>query len=260
MSIIIVCAILLFVLFYNKTLDGQKFLNDNEKYFEILREEDYNFLLFAKYGDDLDCDELYKKRISSSLLTGFIVLALLISNFSLVYLIVVLVITFVVFKIPYFQLKSYYKKHLHEIDLLLPYYLKSLEILIQHYTVPVALGKSIPDAPEIFRPGLRKIIEEINAGDASIDPYMEFANTYPVRDSMRMMRLLYRLGIGSQERKHERLMMFSKSVSSLQNKAREVKYQERLDYMENQTMIMLVVTGFGVMLIIVVSMLMMFNV
>ena len=47
MSIIIVCAILLFILFYNKTLDGQKFLNDNEKYFEILREEDYNFLLFA---------------------------------------------------------------------------------------------------------------------------------------------------------------------------------------------------------------------
>ena len=260
MSIIIVCAILLFVLFYNKTLDGQKFLNDNEKYFEILREEDYNFLLFAKYGDDLDCDELYKKRISSALIVGFIVLALLISNFSLVYLIVVLVITFIVFKIPYFQLKSYYKKHLHEIDLLLPYYLKSLEILIQHYTVPVALGKSISDAPEIFRPGLRKIIEEINAGDSTIDPYMEFANTYPVRDSMRMMRLLYRLGIGSQERKHERLMMFSKSVSSLQNKAREVKYQERLDYMENQTMIMLVVTGFGVMLIIVVSMLMMFTV
>ncbi len=260
MSIIIVCAILLFILFYNKTLDGQKFLNDNEKYFEILREEDYNFLLFAKYGDDLDCDELYKKRISNALLTGFVILALLISNFSLVYLIVVIVIAFLVFKLPYFQLKSYYKKHLHEIDLLLPYYLKSLEILIQHYTVPVAIGKSIDDAPEIFKPGLRKIVEEINAGDSTIDPYMEFANTYPVRDSMRMMRLLYRLGIGSQERKHERLMMFSKSVSSLQNKAREVKYQERLDYMENQTMIMLVVTGFGVMLIILVSMLMMFSV
>ena len=43
---------------------------------------------------------------------------------------------------------------------------------------------------------------------------------------MRMMRLLYRLGIGSQERKQERLMMFSKSVSSLQNKAREQKYKD----------------------------------
>ena len=259
MSIVIVCAILLFVLFYNKTLDGKKFLADNEKYFEILREEDYNFLLFAKYGDDLDCDELYKKRISTALIVGFIFLAITISDFSFVNLIIVLVIMFGVFKLPYMQLKSFYKKHLHEIDLLLPYYLKSLEILIQHYTVPVAIGKSIADAPEIFRPGLKKIVERINTGDSSIDPYMEFANDYPVRDSMRMMRLLYRLGIGSQEMKHERLMMFSKSVSSLQNKAREVKYKERLDHMENQTMIMLVVTGFGVMLIILVSMLMMFN-
>lgn len=259
MSIVIVCAILLFVLFYNKTLDGKKFLADNEKYFEILREEDYNFLLFAKYGDDLDCDELYKKRISSALIVGFIFLAVTIADFSFVNLIIVLVIMFGIFKLPYIQLKSFYKKHLHEIDLLLPYYLKSLEILIQHYTVPVAIGKSIADAPEIFRPGLKKIVERINTGDSSIDPYMEFANDYPVRDSMRMMRLLYRLGIGSQEMKHERLMMFSKSVSSLQNKAREVKYKERLDHMENQTMIMLVVTGFGVMLIILVSMLMMFN-
>jgi hypothetical protein len=259
MSIVIVCAILLFVLFYNKTLDGKKFLADNEKYFEILREEDYNFLLFAKYGDDLDCDELYKKRISTALIVGFIFLAITIADFSFVNLIIVIVIMFGIFKLPYIQLKSFYKKHLHEIDLLLPYYLKSLEILIQHYTVPVAIGKSIADAPEIFRPGLKKIVERINTGDSSIDPYMEFANDYPVRDSMRMMRLLYRLGIGSQEMKHERLMMFSKSVSSLQNKAREVKYKERLDHMENQTMIMLVVTGFGVMLIILVSMLMMFN-
>ncbi len=259
MSIVIVCAILLFVLFYNKTLDGKKFLADNEKYFEVLREEDYNFLLFAKYGDDLDCDELYKKRISTALIVGFIFLAVTIADFSFVNLIIVIVIMFAVFKLPYMQLKSFYKKHLHEIDLLLPYYLKSLEILIQHYTVPVAIGKSIADAPEIFRPGLKKIVERINTGDSSIDPYMEFANDYPVRDSMRMMRLLYRLGIGSQEMKHERLMMFSKSVSSLQNKAREVKYKERLDHMENQTMIMLVVTGFGVMLIILVSMLMMFN-
>ena len=259
MSIVIVCAILLFVLFYNKTLDGKKFLADNEKYFEILREEDYNFLLFAKYGDDLDCDELYKKRISTALIVGFIFLAITIADFSFVNLIIVIVIMFGIFKLPYIQLKSFYKKHLHEIDLLLPYYLKSLEILIQHYTVPVAIGKSIADAPEIFRPGLKKMVERINTGDSSIDPYMEFANDYPVRDSMRMMRLLYRLGIGSQEMKHERLMMFSKSVSSLQNKAREVKYKERLDHMENQTMIMLVVTGFGVMLIILVSMLMMFN-
>ena len=69
------------------------------------------------------------------------------------------------------------------------------------------------------------MIEKINSGDSSIDPYMEFANEYPVRDSMRMMRLLYRLGIGEQEKKQERLLMFSRTVSNLQNKARETKYK-----------------------------------
>ena len=173
-------------------------------------------------------------------------------------LVVATVVAFGVFKLPYLQLKSYYKQHLQEIDIMLPYYLKSLEILIQHYTVPVAIGKSIGDAPEIFKPGLRRMIDRINSGDATVDPYMEFANNYPVRDSMRMMRLLYRLGIGSQERKQERLMMFSKTVSSLQNKARETKYKERLNHMESQTMIMLVCTGIGVMLVILISMMMMF--
>ena len=168
------------------------------------------------------------------------------------------VVAVVVFKMPYTDLKNYYKQHLHEIDVMLPYYLKSLEILIQHYTVPVAIGKSIADAPDIFKPGLRKMIDRINSGDSTVDPYMEFANTYPVRDSMRMMRLLYRLGIGSQERKQERLMMFSKTVSALQNKARETKYKERLNHMEGQTMVMLVATGIGVMLVILISMMMMF--
>ena len=138
---------------------------------------------------------------------------------------------------------------------MLPYYLKSLEILVQHYTVPVAIGKSINDAPDIFKPGLRELIEKINSGDSSINPYMDFANEYPVRDSMRMMRLLYRLGIGGQEKKQERLLMFSKTVSSLQAKARETKYRERLNHMEQQTMIMLIVTGVGVMVIILSSML-----
>ena len=37
---------------------------------------------------------------------------------------------------------------------------------------------------------------------------MAFARRYPVRDSMRMMRLLYRLSLGSQERKQEQLIVF----------------------------------------------------
>ena len=88
---------------------------------------------------------------------------------------------------------------------------------------------------------------------------MDFAKEYPVRDSMRMMRLLYRLGLGSQENKQEQLMLFSKTVSTLQNKSREQKYQERLDRMESKTMVMLFTTGGGVLLLLMISMMMMIN-
>ena len=51
MEIVFVAVIVLFVLVYNNTIDKQKFINDNKRYVEILREEDYNFLVFAKYGE-----------------------------------------------------------------------------------------------------------------------------------------------------------------------------------------------------------------
>ena len=267
MEILIVGAIIIFVLIYNNTIDKDKFFADNQKYLEAFKEDDYQFLVYARYGEDVDIDQLYSKRITSAIIGFLVVLVLtitgnnsaeIINSQFFLNLVLASVVAVVVFKAPYTQLKSYYKKHLHEIDVMLPYYLKSLEILIQHYTVPVAIGKSIDDAPDIFKPGLRRMVERINSGDATVDPYMEFANTYPVRDSMRMMRLLYRLGIGSQEKKQERLMMFSRTVSTLQNQPRETKYKERLNHMESQTMIMLVVTGVGVMLIILISMMMMF--
>ena len=87
---------------------------------------------------------------------------------------------------------------------------------------------------------------------------MDFAKEYPVNDSMRMMRLLYRLGLGEQEKKHQQLLSFSKSVSALQEKSRQEKYKARLAKMESMTMMMLVFTGGGGMVLLLVSMLMTF--
>jgi hypothetical protein len=47
--------------------------------------------------------------------------------------------------------------------------------------------------------------------------------------------------------------MFSRGVSALQNKAREQKYRDRLKVMENKTMVMLGVTGAGVMGLLLLS-------
>lgn len=165
MEIIIVGAIIMFVLVYNNTINKDKFFADNQKYLEALKEDDYQFLVYAQYGEDVNVDQLYSKRVTMGFVAFLFVLVLSISKNNSVdiinsqfflNLVLSLAAAFGVFKLPYIQLKGYYKRHLQEIDVMLPYYLKSLEILIQHYTVPVAIGKSIADAPEIFKPGLKK--------------------------------------------------------------------------------------------------------
>ena len=259
MEIFIVGAIFVFILVYNRNIDGEKFIQDNKMLLDKLKEDDFEFLVAARYGDKKTPDEIFPKRFKNGGLVIVIFLFVFLTELSLINIVLSILVGYFVYKIEYTNLKKYYKRHLHEIDVMLPYYLKGLEILVQHYTVPVALAKSIPEAPDVFKPGLREMIAKIDAGDSSIQPYMDFANQYPVRDSMRMMRLLYRLGLGSQERKQERLLMFSRTVSNLQAKARDQKHKERIEHMEGQTIVMLVATGAGVMVLILIAMIYMFT-
>jgi len=249
-EILLVGVVVFFLFIYNGTISTSKFFGENKGIFEMLQERDYEFLLRAKYGDRVyDVSQVFRKRVFQGLIAILVTLFLFLSNLKAVYILLSVVIGYLVFKSQYMDLRKFYKKHLNTIDALLPYYLKSLEILVQHYTVPVALARSIEDAPDVFKPGLRELVAKIEAGDSTVDPYMDFANQYPVRDSMRMMRLLYRLSLGEQDKKHEQMLSFSKTVSSLQLKAREQKYKARLSTMESQTMKMLMCTG-GVSLIL----------
>ena len=253
--IVVIAVVLIFIV--NKIVSPKSILGQVNPILKKLMEKDYEFLLRVKYKDaDLDINALFSRRIRDGILiTAVVIFMLAITGFfSYMYVLFAFVAGFVTFKSGYTKLKRYYKARLHYMDSMLPYYLKSLEILVQHYTVPVALSRSIDTAPEIFRPGLRKLVNKIDEGDSSIQPYIDFANEYPVRDSMRMMRLLYRLGLGSAQDKHEQIMMFSRTVSSLQNKAREIKYKERLESIEKRTMVMLFVTGGGVLLVLFMSM------
>ena len=255
---VIIIILIFIVLEVTGSISLNKFVKDNQEYFKALKESDYEFLLKAKYGDGIDSDRLFSARIRDGAIVMVLCIFLFINSLDYTKVIVSIVAGFGMFKLSYIKLKNYYKAHLHEIDSMLPYYLKSLEILIQHYTVPVAIGKSLEDAPKIFQEGLKELLQKINAGDSSITPYMDFAKDYPVRDSMRMRRLLYRLGLGSQERKQEQLLQFSRSISSLQQKARETRYKNRLEKMESKTMVMLVCTGVGVMLLLIISIMNMF--
>ena len=257
---VMILGILLYVILeYNGSISTNKFIIDNQDIFKKLKEKDYDFYAKARYGDSIDVEALFNARLKNGLIVIFLLIFTFISKLSYINCIFSVIVGYGVYKLNYLKLRKYYKTHLHEIDIMLPYYLKNLEILVQHYTVPVALGKSIDEAPEIFRGGLNDLIAKINAGDSTINPYMDFARDFPVRDSMRMMRLLYRLSLGRQERKQEQLLTFSRNISNLQQKARETRYKERLEKMESKTMVMLISTGVGVMVLLIISILMLFT-
>ena len=256
---VIISVIVFFVFWYNQIIDVNKFFKDARGLFMFLMEDDYKFYVMMKYGEKANVYDLFEKRVRDAIICMAALVIVFWTRMSYIYVILIVIVGFLAFKSQYMSLKNYYKKNLTRINTMLPYYLKSLEILIQHYTVPVAMAKSIDSAPDIFKPGLKRLIARIEDGDSSVQPYMDFANEYPVRDSMRMMRLLYRLSLGAQENKQEQLLAFGRTVSSLQNKAREYKYKERLDSMEKRTMIMLASTGGGIMAIMLFAMMMLMN-
>ena len=80
MEIIIVGAIIIFVLIYNNTIDKDKFIADNQKYLESLKEDDYQFLVYARYGEEVDIDQLFSKRVSYAFIAFLVVLVFSISN------------------------------------------------------------------------------------------------------------------------------------------------------------------------------------
>lgn len=262
MEFILIGLIVLFLFHYNNRIDAKKFISDIGPQMHFMMEKDYLMLVSAKYGteDPKDIEKLFSIRIRNGLVTIVLFIFMFLSNITFINFILAFILGYAVFKMPYMQLRNYYRANLHNINMLLPYYLKSLEILIQHYTIPVALGRSIDTAPEIFKPGLTRLVTKIANGDATIEPYMDFAKEYPVNDSMRMMRLLYRLSLGSQENKQKQLLMFARSVSALQSKSRDMKYQGRLESMEKRTMLMLMVTGGGILMLLMLVMFMMMQI
>ena len=167
-EIFIIGVILVFIFIYSGKISMNKFVEDNLDLFHLLKEKDYEFLLLAKYGDKVyDADQVFMKRVRNGALVMVVLLFLFISDLSFLNILLCVVIGFLAFKMPYLQLRNYYKNHLNEVDSLLPYYLKGLEVLVQHYTVPVALARSIEDAPEVFKEpiedmSLNELFEIIN--------------------------------------------------------------------------------------------------
>ena len=126
MEIFLVGAILLFIFIYSGKINTSEFADSNKDLIMLLKEDDYDFLLINKYGDRVyDPNEVFMKRVRKAGLIIIMMVAFFISSMSFLNIIIAFIIGYVVFKMEYLSLRSYYKAHLSEVDSLLPYFLRN---------------------------------------------------------------------------------------------------------------------------------------
>ena len=122
-------AVIALIVFYIFTKSGRisisKLIADNEMYLRKLKESDYDFYVRAKYGDSVNPDLLFNKRLQNSFIVIIVIFCLLLKNMSYVYVLVCLIVGFAFFKVDYLNLRNYYKKHLNEIERLIKEYNKT---------------------------------------------------------------------------------------------------------------------------------------
>ena len=107
MEVIICGALILGVLLYNNTIDGKKFLKDNDVLFNFLRESDYDFLVAARYGESVDPNVLFNKRLKMAFITIVIFLFIFLTELSAINIVLSILIGYLVFKSNYTSLKKY---------------------------------------------------------------------------------------------------------------------------------------------------------
>ena len=93
-EIAVIGVLLVVLLLAQGKIDGNKFIKDNEKIFKLLREDDYDFLVEAKYGDGVDANALFEKRVKDGLLVLLLLVVIFIGNLSFLNLIVCFIIAF----------------------------------------------------------------------------------------------------------------------------------------------------------------------
>ena len=75
-EIIVIAVIIFFVMTYTGRLDLNKLFADNEILFRRFKEEDWDFLVRAKYGDGVSPDILFAKRIKNAFLIFLLIISI----------------------------------------------------------------------------------------------------------------------------------------------------------------------------------------
>ena len=84
-----------------------------------------------------------------------------------------------------------------EIEKMFPRWLMVVSLLLQTENVQVAIYRSYDDAPEILKPGLQRLMNELKTMPDSMAPYMNFLEGYTLPEVHSAMKMLYSVSEGT---------------------------------------------------------------
>ena len=84
-----------------------------------------------------------------------------------------------------------------EIEKELPLWLLNLSLLIQQDNIENSIAKSLPDAPAVLKPAIRKLNSELAETSEDITPYLNFLLDFNIPVVQATMKMLYAISSGS---------------------------------------------------------------
>ena len=79
-EILAIGVILIFLFTYIGAFSFSKFVDDNKAVLNKLKEDDYDFYLISRFGDQVDLNERYQRRVKNALIVFIIGLIFMITS------------------------------------------------------------------------------------------------------------------------------------------------------------------------------------
>lgn len=121
------------------------------------------------------------------------------------------------------------KKNLtREIEKAFPHWLMELSLLLQLDNVQVSIAKTVSHAPEVLRPALVELMEQIGKNPESAEPYLNFLQGFERPQIQSAMKMLYALSVGNGGSEKEQLEELIARNQNLMNQAEELVHEDAL--------------------------------
>jgi len=192
----------------------------------LVKEKDVDQLL--KMTTNIPSKKFQDKRLLQSLSVVLLIVLSIYLQWQLLYVLVWVVVAIILYKLPYIQLKSNFKRKVKQLKYEFPIWLRQLQILLQNNTVVVSLQHSQKFAPEIIRNHLAEFTNKLKSDPQNLRTYIEFLEEYECVEVERAMKLLYRYNtVGKQDS----MKQLNRMISSTSKWLRE----QRLDRQDGQS-------------------------